>query len=122
MEAKWRRTLYRMTSFPAVRLSDCLDRIGSWWPTEAADAARLSVTSLIAMYLAMYFELDEPQWAGWTVFSLSLATRASSLQKSAWRAISTIVGAVASIVLMANFAQSTLAFRLQVGRPGGCAS
>jgi uncharacterized membrane protein YccC len=98
------------------------DRVSRWWPAEAADAVRISVTSIIAMYLAMYFELDEPQWAGWTVFSLSLATRASSLQKSAWRAISTIVGAVASIVLMANFAQSTLAFRLQVGRPGGCAS
>jgi uncharacterized membrane protein YccC len=102
--------LYRMTSFPAVRLSDCLDRIGSWWPTEAADAARLSVTSLIAMYLAMYFELDEPHWAGWTVFSVSLATRASSIQKSAWRAFSTVLGAAAGIVMMDNFAQSTFAF------------
>jgi multidrug transporter EmrE-like cation transporter len=86
------------------------DRVSPWWPAEAADAVRISVTSLIAVYLAMYFELDEPQWAGWTVFSVSLATRANSIQKSTWRAIGTIVGAVASIVLMANFAQSTLAY------------
>jgi uncharacterized membrane protein YccC len=86
------------------------DRVSPWWPAEAADAVRISVTSLIAVYLAMYFELDEPQWAGWTVFSVSLATRANSIQKSTWRAIGTIVGAAASIVLMANFAQSTLAY------------
>jgi hypothetical protein len=29
----------------------------------------------------MLLELDRPEWAGWTVLSVSLATRASSLQK-----------------------------------------
>src|SRR5271170_8527327 len=70
-----------------------------WWPTEAADAVRLGVTSLAAMYLAMYFELDAPYWAGWTVFFVSLATRANSIQKSTFRAVSTLLGAVVSILL-----------------------
>jgi uncharacterized membrane protein YccC len=81
-----------------------------WWPAETADAVRLGVTSLVAIYLAMYFELDDPHWAGWTVFSVSLATRANSIQKSAFRAFSTLLGAVVSIVLMDNFAQSTLGY------------
>jgi uncharacterized membrane protein YccC len=90
--------------------SDYSDPMSRWWPAEAADAVRLGVTSLTAVYLAMYFELDEPDWAGWTVFSVSLATRASSIQKSTWRAFSTILGAAVGIVLMDNFAQSTLAY------------
>src|SRR6202161_471034 len=81
-----------------------------WWPTEAVRAARLSLTSVMAVYLAMLLELDRPEWAGWTVLSVSLATRASSLQKSLWRAVSSIIGCVISIALIANFAQSTLAF------------
>ena len=58
----------------------------------------------------MLLELDRPEWAGWTVLSVSLATRASSLQKSLWRAVSTIIGCVIAVALTANFAQSTLAF------------
>jgi uncharacterized membrane protein YccC len=97
-----------------------------WWPAESADAIRLGVTSLAAIYLAMYFELDDPHWAGWTVFSVSLATRASSIQKSTFRALSTLLGAIVSIVLMDNFAQSTLgydvALALWLGLMTYCAS
>src|ERR1700722_10383637 len=81
-----------------------------WWPTEAVRAVRLALTSVVAVYLAMLLELDRPEWAGWTVLSVSLATRASSLQKSLWRALSTIAGCVVAVALTANFAQSTLAF------------
>jgi uncharacterized membrane protein YccC len=81
-----------------------------WWPREAVSAVRLGLTSVAAIYLAMLLELDRPEWAGWTVLSVSLATRASSLQKSLWRAVSSIVGCVIGVALTANFAQSTLAF------------
>jgi len=69
-----------------------------------------ALTSVAAIYLAMLLELDRPEWAGWTVLSVSLATRASSLQKSLWRAISSIIGCGIAVALTANFAQSTLAF------------
>jgi uncharacterized membrane protein YccC len=80
------------------------------WPTEAFSAVRLALTSVGAIYLAMLLELDRPEWAGWTVLSVSLVTRASSLQKSLWRAVSSITGCGIALVLTANFAQSTLAF------------
>jgi uncharacterized membrane protein YccC len=89
-------------------IAPCLSRL--WWPTEAASALRLALTCVAAIYLAMLLELDRPEWAGWTVLSVSLATRASSLQKSLWRAVSTIIGCVIALTLTANFAQSTLAF------------
>ncbi len=62
------------------------------------------------MYLAMLFELDTPEWAGWTVISVSLTTRAASLQKSFMRAAAAIAGGVIALVLVAAFAQATLAF------------
>jgi Fusaric acid resistance protein family len=68
-----------------------------WWPTEAASALRLALTCIAAIYLAMLLELDRPEWAGWTVLSVSLATRASSLQKSLWRAVSSIIGCVIAL-------------------------
>ena len=87
-----------------------LSRLRPWWPAEASYALRLGISSIVAIYLAMRFELDTPEWAGWTVLSVSLATRASSLQKSLWRAVGSVCGAVVSLALVANFAQSTLAF------------
>jgi uncharacterized membrane protein YccC len=73
-------------------------------------AVRIALTCVVAVYLAMLLELDRPEWAGWTVLSVSLATRASSLQKSLWRAVSSIIGCVIAVTLTANFAQSPLAF------------
>ena len=58
----------------------------------------------------MEFELARPEWAAWTVLSVSLATRASSLEKAAWRAVGTLIGMVASLAITAAFAQDTLAF------------
>jgi uncharacterized membrane protein YccC len=80
------------------------------WPIEAVSAVRIALTCIAAIYLAMLLELERPEWAGWTVLSVSLATRASSLQKSLWRGVSSIIGCVIALTLTANFAQSTLAF------------
>lgn len=87
-----------------------LQAVCRWWPRDAAEAVRLGITTVVALYLAMLFELQQPEWAGWTVLSVSLATRASSLQKASWRWLGSIVGAVASLVLVDWFAQDTLAF------------
>ena len=85
-------------------------RLPAWWPEQAAEAVRLGLTVVVALYLAMEFELARPEWAAWTVLSVSLATRASSLEKAAWRVVGTLIGAVASLAITAGFAQDTLAF------------
>ncbi|TGD99874.1 FUSC family protein [Methylobacterium nonmethylotrophicum] len=80
------------------------------WPREAMEAMRISLTVIAAIGLAMWFELTLPHWAAVTVISVNLATRAASLQKSLWYALGTIVGVMVALVLVANFAQATLAF------------
>ncbi|WP_331308654.1 FUSC family protein [Methylobacterium oryzae] len=89
-----------------------LQRLAAWWPREAAEAVRIALTAIAAIWLAMWLELALPHWAGWTVISVTLATRAASLRKSLWRAGSTLVGVTVAMVLVANFAQATLAFDL----------
>ncbi len=81
-------------------------------PAEALESIRLGLTAILAVYLSMALELSTPEWAGWTVLSVSLSTRASSLQKSLWRAIGSVVGAAIALLLLACFAQATLAFDL----------
>ncbi len=82
----------------------------AWWPEQAVEAVRLGLTAVIALYLAMKFELERPEWAAWTVLSVSLSTRASSIEKAAWRAVGTLIGTAAAIAITAAFAQDTLAF------------
>jgi hypothetical protein len=86
--------------------------LAAWWPQEAFDAVRISLTAIAAIWLSMWFEFAMPSWAGWTVISVTVATRAASLRKSVWRAGSTVVGVAVAVVLVANFAQATLAFDL----------
>ncbi len=93
-----------------TRLVAALRLARAWWPQEAAYSVRLALTSIFAMYLCMLFELNTPEWAGWTVISVSLATRANSLQKSLWRAVGTIIGAAVALAMVDAFAQDTLAF------------
>ena len=85
-------------------------QVRPWLPTQALDAVRLALAVVVAIYLAMLFQLEIPTWAGWTVLSVTLATRASSLQKCLWRIVGSLVGGVVGIMLVASFAQSTLAF------------
>ncbi|MCQ8240175.1 FUSC family protein [Rhizosaccharibacter radicis] len=83
-------------------------------PREGMEAVRLAVTAIIALFLAMGLELDAPHWAGWTVLSVTLATRGASLRKSLWRAGGTLVGVAVALLLVANFAQATLAFDVAI--------
>jgi uncharacterized membrane protein YccC len=93
-----------------ARVPGSIEHLRVWWPSEAFYAIRLGLTSIVAIYLSMLLEFQKPEWAGWTVLSVTLATRASSLQKSLWRAGSSLVGGMVAILMVANFAQSTLAF------------
>ena len=91
-------------------VSDMLRVAPRLLPFELAESVRLGLTAIAAIYLGMLFELDDPEWAGFTVLAVSLATRSSSLQKSVWRAGGSVVGATMALLLMAAFAQDTLAF------------
>ena len=66
----------------------------------------------IALYAAYALELDSPSSAGLTVLIVASASRGAVLSKSLYRAGGTVVGALASITLVAWFAQAPWLFIL----------
>jgi uncharacterized membrane protein YccC len=73
---------------------------------------RTTAAALVALWLAMWLQLDTPRWAAWTVMSLALPTRGQVAAKGIWRAGGTILGVVAGIAGVSAFAQHPLAMGL----------
>ncbi|KAB8122348.1 FUSC family protein [Komagataeibacter medellinensis] len=73
---------------------------------DLAFALRTSLAAIISLLIAMWMELDSPQWAPLTVWVVAQSSRGESLSKARWRIVGTLVGGVAAITLMAAFPQA----------------
>ncbi len=80
------------------------------WPWRISATAipfgiRTALTALAALFLAMWLQLDTPQWAAWTAMSLALPTRGQVGVKGLWRVAGTCVGAIVAVIAFAFLAQ-----------------
>ncbi|NHO33763.1 FUSC family protein [Acetobacter fallax] len=83
---------------------------------------RTTITSLVALSIALWMELGQPQWAAMTVWIVAQNTIGESLSKAHWRVVGTLAGAVAAIMLVAASPQQPwLFFPLLAGWIGLCA-
>ncbi|NPC87383.1 FUSC family protein [Gluconacetobacter entanii] len=73
-------------------------------------AARNTLASLIALAAALWMELDSPQWAVATVWSVAQVRRGESMSKARWRIVGTMVGAIAAVAFIAAFPQQAWLF------------
>ncbi|AQS87300.1 fusaric acid resistance protein FusB [Neoasaia chiangmaiensis NBRC 101099] len=73
-------------------------------------AFRNTIAALLSLAIAMWMELDSPVWAPMTVWAVAQGTRGESLSKARWRLVGTVIGAVASISLIATFPQQPWLF------------
>ena len=73
-------------------------------------AIRTTVASLIALYLAMWMEMADPQWAAMTVWIVAQGSRGESLSKARWRLVGTAVGVTMAITLISSFIQQAWLF------------
>lgn len=80
---------------------------GSW-----AFAIRIWIALVIALYVSFWLQLESPTSAGLTIAVLALPTRGEWMEKAFFRLIATAIGLVASIVIVALFAQSGIFFLL----------
>ena len=60
----------------------------------------------VALWLAWWLGLEHPQWAGMTVWAASQPVRAHLIEKSLFRGVGTIVGAVFGVLLAALAARA----------------
>lgn len=75
--------------------------IASW-----AFAFRIWVAALLALYVSFWLQLEAPSSALLSVAILAEQTRGQALEKAGFRIIATIVGVVASIVIVSLFSQT----------------
>jgi uncharacterized membrane protein YccC len=83
---------------------------------------RLSVSVCLALYVAFSLQLDNAYWAGTTAALVCQPHLGASLRKGWFRAVGTVLGAVAIVVLTAWFPQNRAGFLVGLALWGaGCA-
>lgn len=99
---------------PPTGLGKILDALAHHLPgsEDWAYALSASLCALLALWLAMWLELDAPYWAGSTVLITSQASRAQGLLKGINRVIGTSIGTIAGVALIAMFPQGWWSYLL----------
>lgn len=77
-------------------------------------ALRATLSSLLSLYLAFLFDLDQPQWAATTALIVAQPQSGMVLSKGMARLLGTIVGTVLSIIVMSMFSQTPLLYLLAI--------
>jgi uncharacterized membrane protein YccC len=67
---------------------------------------RTAAAAILALALAYWLELSDPQWATLTVYIMAQPTVGAALAKGAWRAVGTAVGGLIGLVLVGLFSQA----------------
>jgi uncharacterized membrane protein YccC len=67
---------------------------------------KTAAAAMLALALAYWFELSDPQWATLTVYLLAQPTVGAALAKGVWRAVGTAAGGLIGLVLVALFSQA----------------
>lgn len=67
---------------------------------------RTAAAAILALALAYWLELSDPQWATLTVYILAQPTVGAALAKGAWRALGTVTGGLIGMVFVALFSQA----------------
>jgi uncharacterized membrane protein YccC len=73
-------------------------------------ALRLWASVCLSYYVAFALELSEPSWAATTAALSCQPVLGTSLRKSAFRMVGTVVGAIGIVILAAFFRQDPVAF------------
>ena len=71
-----------------------------------AFSLKTAAAAILALALAYWLELSDPQWATLTVYILAQPTVGAALAKGAWRAVGTVIGGLVGLVLVALFSQA----------------
>jgi uncharacterized membrane protein YccC len=100
----WASNLYRR----CLRALDArpLKSVGASAAPALLFGLRLSAAVCLALYIALWFQLDDPYWAGTSASIVVQPRLGASLRKGRFRAIGTIVGGLAIVVLTTVFPQN----------------
>jgi uncharacterized membrane protein YccC len=75
-----------------------LDWVPEKWRFGVSFAIRNWLACMLALYLAFFLQLDEPYWAGLTVWILGQPTPGMAISRSFYRIIGTVIGSTMGVV------------------------
>ena len=99
----WAWNLYRRR-LPALTATP-LRSVGASAAPALLFGLRLSVSVCLALYIAFWFQLPDPYWAGTSASVAAQPRLGASLRKGRFRVIGTGIGGLAIVVLTAAFPQ-----------------
>lgn len=88
------------------------DSLPAGWRRAVGFAVRTWLTCILALFIAFFLQLDQPYWAGMSVWILAQATPGMTLSRSFYRILGTVVGAAMGVILIALFSQTPELFIL----------
>src|ERR1700756_4145603 len=100
----WAWSLYRRR-LPALDATP-LKRVCACAAPALLFGLRLSASVCLALFIAFWFQLDDPYWAGTSASVAAQPSLGASLRKGRFRAIGTGIGGLAIVVLTAVFPQN----------------
>ncbi|WP_313487867.1 FUSC family protein [Stutzerimonas kunmingensis] len=77
-------------------------------------SAKALITALLALYIALAMPLENPYWAMASVYVVSHPLSGATRSKAIYRALGTLLGAAASVVLLPTFAQQPVMLSLAI--------
>ena len=77
-------------------------------------SAKALIAALLALYIALAIPLDNPYWAMASVYIVSHPLSGATRSKAVYRALGTLIGATASVALLAGFGQQPVMLSLAV--------
>ncbi len=69
---------------------------------------KTTIAAIIALYISLAFNLDNPGWAVTTVFIASQPFSSSTLSKGLYRFLGTFLGATGALILVSNFVDTPI--------------
>ena len=89
------------------------------WREPFGFGLRAWLACMLALYLSFLFQIDEPLWAGLTVWQGIQPAPGMAISRGFWRVVGVLIGAVMGVVLTALFPQAPelfiLSFALWIG-------
>jgi uncharacterized membrane protein YccC len=76
------------------------------WRERFGFGLRAWLACMLALYLSFLFQIDEPLWAGLTVWQGIQPAPGMAISRGFWRVVGVLIGAVMGVVLTALFPQS----------------
>jgi uncharacterized membrane protein YccC len=93
-----------------------MSRYSIFWPElrDVVFSVKTFIAAMLALFIALYFDLQNPYWAVGTVYIVSHPLSGASTSKAVYRLLGTAIGGTMTVILLPNLTNSPLLLTLAI--------